>query len=149
MKVYLKKDVAKVGMAGEIVKVSDGYAKNFLFPRSLAVEITEDNELFYTSRQKTVVHRKEVIASQTSMLAEKIKDIHLTLKRKMHDGQKLYGSISPLEIVDALAQKSVKIAKSQVIFDKSIKEKGTYEVTIKLSSRLQPKMKVTVLPETA
>ena len=147
MKVYLKKDVERIGIQGEIVKVSDGFAKNFLFPKNLALEITRKNEPFYTSRQTKVEHRKDVIASETSMLAEKIKSTHLTLKRKIHDGEKLYGSVSSVEVIDLLAQKGIKVAKNQIIFEKSIKEKGSYEVIIKLSSRLQPKLKLTIAPE--
>ncbi|MGE0206666.1 MAG: 50S ribosomal protein L9 [Candidatus Babeliales bacterium] len=147
MKVYLRKDVERIGMQGEIVKVSDGFAKNFLFPKQLAVEVTPENESFYITRQRKVENRKEVIATQSSLLAEKIKTTQLVLKRKLHDGSKLYGSISPVEIVDALAEKGIKVAKNQILFDKSIKEKGSYEITIKLSSRLQPKVKISVVAE--
>lgn len=150
MKVYLVKNVEKVGMAGEIINVSDGYAANFLLPRKLGVQITPQNESFYMQKKKVVEHRKEVIETETSMLAEKIKSIQITLKRKMANGQKLFGSISEKEIVEALQEKDVNmISKSQVIFEKPIKEKGTYEVTIRLSARLQPKIKVTVVPEAA
>ncbi len=147
MKVFLKKNVEKIGLEGEILKVADGFAQNYLFPRKLAVQITPENEAYYTARIKNVVHRKEVIASATSMLAEKIKSTTITLKRKMHDDGKLYGSVSSQEIAELLADKGISIAKSQVDFDKSIKAKGTYEVTVKLSSRLQPKLTLKVLPE--
>lgn len=147
MKVYLTKNVEKVGLEGEILKVADGFAQNYLFPRKLAVQVTPQNEAFYTAKIKTVEHRKEVIASTTSMLAEKIKSIVITVKRKMHDDGKLYGAISSQEIVDVLTEKGVSVAKSQVDFEKSIKAKGTYEVTIKLSSRLQPKLTLRVIPE--
>lgn len=147
MKVFLLKDVPQVGIAGEMLKVSDGYANNYLLPKKLAVEITTSNESFYKNKEKQVEHRKEVISSKTSMLAEKISSIKLTLKRKMHDDGKLYGSINSLEIVEAMAEKGVSISKSQVEFDKSIKEKGNYDVIIKLSSKLKPVVKVSVLPE--
>lgn len=147
MRVYLLKDIEKVGIAGEIVKISEGFARNYLIPRKLAIEITSENELAFKNRIKTVERRKEAVASQTSMLAEKIKSLEIVLKRKIHDDGKLYGSISPGEIVDALAGKEVSISKSQVEFDKSIKQKGTYEVTIKLSTKLKPKLKVKIIPE--
>ncbi|MEX0940697.1 MAG: 50S ribosomal protein L9 [Candidatus Babeliales bacterium] len=147
MKVYLRKDVQKIGFEGEIVKVSDGFAQNYLFPRKLAIQITQDNEEFYKKRQRNIDNRKEAIATETSMLAEKIKAIQLILKRKMHNKEKLYGSIAPAEIVDLLAEKGIKVAKNQIIFDKAIKEKGTYDVIIKLSTRLQPKLVLKVLPE--
>jgi large subunit ribosomal protein L9 len=147
MKVYLRKDVAKVGMAGDIVKVSDGFAMNYLIPKKLGIQMNVENEKFYQQRAQTVEHRKEVIATETSLLAEKIKAIKLLLKRKMHNDGKLYGSISQAEVADLLGQKGIRVAKNQVLFDKSIKEKGTYNVTIKLSSRLQPKLTLTIVPE--
>jgi len=72
MKVFLRKDIERVGLSGEIIKIVDGYARNYLLPRGLAVEITTKNEAFYQTQAKEVEDRKEVIATQTSMLAEKI-----------------------------------------------------------------------------
>jgi len=149
MKVFLLKDIEQVGLAGEILEVGDGYARNFLIPRKLAVEVTAQNAKFYEGKIKKVEHRKEVVASKTSMLAEKIKSMQLMLKRKVHDGGKLYGAVSTAEISELLAGKGISVAKNKIIIDKSIKAKGTYEVTIKLSSSLQPKVKVTVVPESA
>ena len=147
MKVYLLKDVEKVGMAREIIKVSDGFGSNYLIPQKLGIEITSNNEQFYKKQVKSVEHRKEVISSKTSMLAEKIHSLKITLKKKMHDDGKLYGSINASEIVDILAEKGVSISKNQVEFGKSIKAKGTYDVTIKLSTTLKPSIAVTIVPE--
>ena len=147
MKVFLRKDVEKIGMAGEIIKVNDGFARNFLIPRQLGVENTSGNESFYKKQLKTVEHRKEVISSKTSMLAEKIKGLKITIKRKMHDDGKLYGAINASEVVDALSLEGISISKSQVLFGKSIKSKGSYEVSLKLTANLKPVLKVTIVPE--
>ncbi len=147
MKVYLTQNVPKVGMAGEIINVSDGYAANFLLPRKLGVKLTPENEAFYKGKLVQVAHRKEVIETETSMLAEKIKATEIKLTCKVHDDGKLYGAISQHEVVDALQAKGIAISKSQVIFDKSIKKTGTHTVTIKISSRLQPQLTVKVVGE--
>lgn len=147
MKVYLKSDIKGVGMSGEIITVSDGYARNYLFPRNYAVEITSDNEKAYAAKVKTVEHRKEVIATQSSMMAERIAQAHVTIKRKMHNDGKLYGSVGAVDIADALKEQGFTVAKSQIVIDKSIKEKGAHMVTVKLTSRLQPKLKILVTPE--
>jgi large subunit ribosomal protein L9 len=147
MKVYLKKDIEKIGLAGEIIKVKEGFATNYLIPRGLAVPVTDANADFFKKRERTIENRKEVLSTQTSMLAEKINALELVLKKKMHDDGKLYGAISPVEIVDKLAEKGVAVGKNQIIFGKSIKNKGVYEVVVKLSSRLQPKVKVTIVAE--
>lgn len=152
MRVFLLKNVEKVGMSGEIVKVAEGFGLNYLIPRKLAVEVTKDNEESFKSRLKVVENRKEVIATKTSMLAERIKSLKLKLvipKRKVHDEGKLFGSISQIEVVDLLAQNGVSVGKSQIDFGKSIKAVGTYEVTVKLSSKLQPTFHLTIIPENA
>ena len=147
MKVYLIKDVPKLGIAREIVSVSDGYATNFILPRKLGIKLTAANEAFYKSKVIAVEHRKEVLESETSMLAEKIKATPLTIKSKVHDDGKLYGALSQHDIVDALAAKGITVSKSQVVFDKSVKKIGTHKVTIKLSSRLKPQVTVKVSAE--
>ncbi len=149
MRVFLLKDIENVGMAGEVVKVKEGFGLNYLLPHKLGLEITPKNEKQFKNRIQHIEHRKEVIASKTSMLAEKIKSLKLQLKRKTHDDGKLFGSVSPGEVVDLLAQKGVSISKSQVAFGKSIKSTGTFDVTVKLSSKLQPTFSLTIISESA
>lgn len=149
MRVFLLQDVEKVGIAGEIIKTTEGFARNFLIPKKLAVEVTAKNEASFAHRVKTIEHRKEVVESKTSMLAEKIKGTEVVIKRKMHDNDQLYGSISPRDISEALAKQGISVAANQVLIEKSIKSKGTYPVTIKLSSKLQPQVKVKIVPEPA
>jgi len=146
MKVFLLKDVEKIGMAGEIIKVAEGFGSNYLIPRKLGVEVTEANAKSFANRTKIVEHRKEVVSTQTSMLAEKIKSLKVTLKRKLHDDSKLYGSVNQAEVAELLAEHGVSVAKNQIEFDKSIKAIGTYEVTVKLSSKLQPSFTLVVKP---
>lgn len=146
VKVFLKKDVTKIGFAGEIVNVSEGYASNFLIPQKLGVLVTSLNEVGLSKKVKEVVNRKEAVKTKTSMLAEKIKSIKLSIKTKVHDDNKLYGSISASDIVDLLAKEGVVVSKNQVIFDSHIKSVGTFEVTIKLSNSLQPKLTLKVQP---
>lgn len=147
MEVFLRKNVEKVGMAGEIIKVGDGFARNFLLPQGLAIEITSHNKDQYIAKIRKVENRKEVIATQTSMFAEHLNTVSITLKRKMHDNGQLYGSINASEVVDALAQQGISINKSQVEFDKSIKAKGTFKVDIKLTTKLKSTITVTIISE--
>lgn len=147
MRVFLLKDVENVGMSGEVVKVAEGFGSNYLIPRKFGIEITEKNENQYKSRIKTIERRKEVIVSKTSMLAEKIKLLKVQLKRKVHDKDKLFGSIGQGEVADLLAQKGVSVSKNQIDFGKSIKTTGTYDVVVKLSSKLQPSFSLTIIPE--
>jgi len=147
MKLFLLKDVPNVGMAHEMVNVSDGFARNFLLPQHVALEVTPHNEASLRGRMRVVEKRKEVIVSKTSMLAEKIKSLKLTLKAKVHDGDKLYGAVAASDIVDLLSDAGVRVAKNQIIFDKAIKTKGNHTVIVKLSNTLQPSFSLKVVAE--
>lgn len=147
MKIYLLTDIERVGIAGEIIQVKNGYARNFIFPQKMGVEVTPANEAFYIGKAKSVEERKAVIATKTSILAEKIAGLTLKISHKAHDDGKLYGAVSASEIMDLLAKEDVTVAKNQIIMDKSIKEVGLFEVTIKLSNKLQPKIKLKVVAE--
>lgn len=147
MHVYLLKDIEKVGFAGQIVKVSDGYAANFLFPKKLAVPASKAEEQLSQQKAHKAHVNAEILNSKTSMLAEKIKNTNLVLKERVHDKNKLYGSVSSDEIVALLKEKDIVITKKQVEFEKSIKTVGEYKVTIKLSSKLQPQLTLKVVAE--
>jgi large subunit ribosomal protein L9 len=147
MKVFLLKDVPNVGMSGVIKKVEDGFARNFLFPRNLAVEVTKSNEASLLAKVKKVEQQKVAIVEHTSDMANKIKALKISIKKKMHDNGKLYGAISEGEIVAELAREGIIVDKSKVELNKSIKTKGTFEVVIKLTSRLKPALQLQVLPE--
>lgn len=147
MRVYLVKDVEKVGVSGEIIKVSDGHAINFLIPRGLALEVTAANAASFEKKAREVNNRKEVIESKTSMLAEKIKSLKLVIKRKIHDNGLLYGSVGQTELAELLTKEGFKVAKNQIILDEPIKEKGSFHFTVKLSNSLQPQCTVKVVSE--
>ena len=150
-KVFLLSDVESVGMAGELIEVADGYASNFLFPRKLAVEVTPQNEAGFLHRVRKIEDRKAVVATKTSMLAEKVKSLKLEIAAKVQDAEsasgKLYGAVSAAEIVAALALEGVAVAKSQILFDKAIKTIGTHTVTVKLSNALQPQFSLKVVAQ--
>ena len=147
MKVFMLKDVEKVGMSGELISVSDGYAQNYLLPRKLALHVTKESEALYAHRVKSIAQHKEVVSSKNSMLAERIGLLEIKIKRPMHNDGKLYGAISAQEVVDGLLLLGVSVAKNQVLFNKNIKERGAHKVTIKLSSKLQPTLTVNVIEE--
>ncbi|MDQ5890213.1 MAG: large subunit ribosomal protein [Candidatus Dependentiae bacterium] len=145
MKVFLLKDVENVGMAGQIVNVTDGYAANFLFPRKLAQKVAEGSEMFFAQKIKKAEIDAQILSSKTSMLAERIKNTHITVKKRVHDDGKLYGSVTAEEIIDGLKGKNIVATKKQVVFGKAIRATGEHKVTIKLSSKLTPEVTVNVI----
>jgi large subunit ribosomal protein L9 len=146
MQVYMLKDVERVGMAGQVINVTDGYATNFLIPRHLAVEITPANAGFYKTKKHREQVAVEVVNSKVAMIAERIKSLHLLIKERVHDDGKLYGAVSAEEIVDLLREKDIVINKKQVEFGKSVKSIGEHKITIRLSSKLQPQLTLKVEP---
>lgn len=147
MQIFLLKDIEKIGISGEIIKVSDGHAINYLIPRGLALEVTPANRAAYEKKAHAVQNRKVVVESKTSMLAEKIKSVKLVLKRKVHDDGLLYGSVGQSELAELLAKEGFKVAKNQIILDELIKHKGTFHFTVKLSNSLQPQCTVKIVAE--
>lgn len=145
MKIVLLHDVENIGMAGQVLNVSDGYASNFLLPRKLAKKVTAKNEKFYAEKAAKVQVAAQVVASKMGMLAERIKNLNLTIKERQHDDGKLYGSISADDIVTALKAKDITVNKKQVVFPKSIRTVGEHKVAIKLSAKLQPQATVKVV----
>lgn len=138
MKVYMLQDVENVGMAGQVVVVSDGYAANFLFPKKLAVKVDENAMDFFKEKVTRKKVSAEILTSKAAMLAERIKDLHLTIKERVHDNGKLYGSVGADEIVELLKAKDIAINRKQVEFEKTIKAVGEHTVIIKVSSKLKP-----------
>ncbi|RTL06559.1 50S ribosomal protein L9 [Candidatus Dependentiae bacterium] len=147
MKVFMKKNLVNVGLTGEMVSVDDGYGRNYLIPKGFAVEVTAQNEHSFKLRAKIVDKRNEIIESNTSILAQKIKETKLIIKKKMHDDGKLYGSINQNEIIHLLKDKGILLSKNQLQLDKTIKSKGFYIVPVSLTSRLKTELAIEVVSE--
>jgi len=145
MKVFLLKDIESVGMAGQIVQVTDGYAANFLFPRKLAQKVAEGSEQFFAQKIKKAEVDAQVLSSKIAMLAERLKNTTISVKKRVHDDGKLYGSVTAEEVIDGLKSKDIVVNKKQVMFGKTIRAIGEHKVTIKLSAKLMPEMTVKVV----
>lgn len=145
--VFLLQDIKNVGKAGTIVAVAEGYATNYVLPKKLGVIVTESNKAEFENRLAKIKQTNEKIKEKSSALADRIESLTITLKHKVGPDGKLYGAVRPQMIVDELAKENISIGKSMVVFEKQIKEKGLYETIIKLSSSLQPRLKVKVVAE--
>ena len=145
MFVYMKKDLEKIGIAGQVIKVKSGFAKNFLIPHGFAVEVQEKEHDAMMAKSKHVSKEKVILDSKISMLAERIKNLHITVAKKVHDDDRLYASLSAEDIVEALKEKEISINKKQVDFQKSVKTLGDHTVTIKLSSKFKPELNLKVV----
>ena len=146
MVVILLKDVKGTGKAGEVVKVSDGYARNRLIPKGLAKEATEGN-IRNLEKQKEIADEKRAEQKAAAQKqAEKINEITLTIRSKGGESGKLFGSITSKDIADALQeQENIKVDKKKIVLDSPIKQTGSSEVTVKLVPEVTAVLKINVI----
>ena len=146
MVVILLKDFKGTGKAGEVVKVSDGYARNRLIPKGLAKEATEGN-IRNLEKQKEIADEKRAEQKAAAQKqAEKINEITLTIRSKGGESGKLFGSITSKDIADALQeQENIKVDKKKIVLDSPIKQTGSSEVTVKLFPEVTAVLKINVI----
>jgi len=148
MKVILKQDVKALGKKDSMHEVSDGYARNFLFPRGLAVEANSSNVNEMNQKKQSEKNKKDRELADAKELAEKLKSVTVTLKTKAGDNGKLFGSITTKEIADKLKeQHNCDVDKKNVSMDETIKSLGTYVVDAKLYPGVSSKFSVKVIQE--
>ena len=148
MIVILNKDVKGTGKAGDIVKVSNGYARNMLIPKGYAKEATEGNVRNLEKQKAIAAEKKAEEKAAAQALAEKINAASVTIKTKAGEGGRIFGSITSKDIADALAdQKKLTVDKKKIQLDNPIKQTGEMTVDIKLYPEVMAKLKVTVTAE--
>lgn len=145
MEVILKKDFITLGYEGDICKVKDGYARNYLIPRNIAVIKNAGNLKTLAQMQKSLEKKRAKRKMEAEILKGKIIDISVMIPVKVAENGKLYGSVSPQNIVDALKEKEIDINKKDVHMDKHIKELGEYEIEIKLYHSVNANIKINVV----
>lgn len=146
MKVILQQDVKGQGKKGELKEVSDGYARNFLFPKKLAVEATADNintmKLQEKAKQAQIAKEK----AEARENAEKLKECTVKISAKAGSNGKLFGAVTSKEISDALAaQYNIEIEKNKIVQAEPIKTYGSFEVKVKLGHEISAVLKVMVV----
>ena len=148
MKLILQQDVKGQGKKGDIVNVSDGYARNFLLPRNLAIEASEANLNTLNQKKQAEKNKKDKEVSGAKELAFKISEVTVTLKSKAGDNGKLFGSITSKDIAEGLKkQHNISIDKRKIILEDAIKSLGSLEVEVKLFEGIGSKLKVKVIGE--
>lgn len=148
MIVILKKDVKGTGKAGEIVKVSDGYARNMLLPRGYATEATEGNVRNLEKQKAIAAEKKAEEKAAAQAIASKLNEAAVTIKTKAGEGGRIFGSITSKDIADAIKnQHGLTVDKKKIQLDNPIKNTGEMSVKIKLYSEVSAELRVTVVAE--
>ena len=147
MKVILTQDMDSLGLAGEIVEVARGYARNYLIPQKIALEATEDNIKRTETQRKTIEIKRIKLKEDAQKVKERLAEVMISIAQKVGEEEKLYGSVTSMNIADELEKQGITIDRRKIILDKPIKSLGEFSVPIKLHPHVTASIKVTVVPE--
>ena len=143
--VLLMADVANLGKAGDVVKVADGYARNYLQPQDLAAPVTQASLRRLDKLRKEREELSRIQRAEASTKAGKLKGMVLTITAKTTDGQRLYGSVTTSDLAAQMEAKGVCVDRSQIVLAEPIKEIGTYTLDIKLHAEVMATITVSVV----
>ncbi len=147
MKVILKETIDSLGIIGSEVRVADGYARNYLLPQNKAVPATPQNrKLLERDRTKfeLQIAKERKVAEE---MAQRLEGVEVTIAAKVSEEDRLYGSISVRDIIDALAKQDIVLEKRMVLLKEPIKAVGSYKVPIRVYKEVEPEISVEIVPE--
>lgn len=144
MKVILLQDVRGQGKKGQLVEVSDGFARNFLFPRKMALEATADNVNTMKMNNKAKQEKEQRQREEAAALASKLRDMTLVLYAKGGGAGRLFGSVTSQEVSDALKEQGYELDKRRILVEEPIKTVGLYTVKCKLGYEINAPLKLDV-----
>lgn len=147
MEVILKEDVPKLGHRGDVVKVAEGYGRNYLLPRKLAIEATTGNKAVIEQMKQSAVRRSAIEKADSEALAKQLDAVALTFSRKAGEKDHLFGSVTSADIAEALEQKGFNIDRRKIQLHEPLKSIGEFEVPIRLHRDVTSRVKVTVEKE--
>jgi len=146
MKVILRETIESLGLIGSEVDVAKGYARNYLLPQNKAVLATPQNRKRFEQERKKVELQIAKEKRAAEEMAQRLEGVSVTIPAKVHEEDRLYGSVSVREIIAALAEKGIETEKRAVILAEPIKNLGTFQVPIRIYTDIEPEITVEVVP---
>lgn len=144
MRVILREEVYNLGKGGEVVTVRDGYGRNYLLPKGLAIAATEKNVKQLAHERRVIAERNAKLAKDSQAIADKLAKLNITIERQAGDGGKLFGSVSTRDIDEAVRALGVTIDRKKIVIEHPIKSVGDYTLDVKLSQGVVAKLKVKI-----
>lgn len=145
MKVLLQQEVKKLGKKGDIIEVSEGYARNYLLPQKLAVEATNTTVNLANQQKAAEARKQQRMLDEAKLLAAQISKLEVTVAVKTGEGGKLFGSVTSKDIADAIqTQYNIEIDKRKIELKDNIKAVGTYPVTIKIHPEVSAQIEISI-----
>ena len=149
MEVILREDIANLGKIGEIVRVRDGYARNYLLPRGLVLVANKKNLKTFEHQKKIVADQKHRILRQAQSVSDQLAGVAVTIRMRAGEEGKLFGSVTNIHIEKALKSKGLEIDRRKIHLDEPIRALGEFEVPVRLTAELTVPIKVSVVSEEA
>ncbi|UCF80618.1 MAG: 50S ribosomal protein L9 [Acidobacteriota bacterium] len=147
MKLILRDHVEGLGGRGTVVEVKEGYARNYLLPKGLALPASEASMRRIEAERKRIVVAEASAHEEAAQLAERMRDVSLTLAKKVGENQELFGSVTVAEIAEKLSEAGFEIDRKLIRLNEPIRKLGIYDVTLELHHEVQPVVKVWVVKE--
>lgn len=147
MEIILREDIEKLGRRGEIVKVADGYARNFLLPRKLAVVATDANKKIIEQERQAWLKREAKLESEAQELAKLLSSLTLEIAQRAGEDGTLFGSVTTQAISDALQKQGYTVERKKILLEDPIKRVGEYKVPIRLHRNVTVEIGLRVVPE--
>ncbi len=147
MEVVLKEDMENLGHMGDVVKVKDGYARNYLLPRGLVVLADKKSLKALEHEQRMIAQRRERLTKEAQGISDKLAGVSLEFAVKVGEEGRLFGSVTHLDIEKALKEKGFEVERRRIVLETPIKAVGDYEVPIRLRPEVTPSIKVRVMSE--
>jgi large subunit ribosomal protein L9 len=147
MKVILTTDLPHVGSVGQVVDVANGYGRNYLIPRGFAIHATPSNERNLAQQQKARVAREARNKAEAEALAEQLRALALSVAKKTGEGERLYGSVTSMDIADLLKARGVILDRRRIVLNTPLKTLGTHRVPIRLHPEVVAEVEVAVTKE--
>ncbi len=148
MEVVLTEDIANLGKAGQVVKVREGYGRNFLIPQKKALPSNPHNIKAMEHQRRVIEARALKVREEAQSIAGRLMGLEVTLEKETGSGERLFGSVTRMDIADALKLKSVSVDKHQILLESPLKHLGSYDVEIKLHADVSAAIKVHVVKKT-
>jgi large subunit ribosomal protein L9 len=149
MEVILKEDVVALGSRGDVVKVAEGYGRNFLLPRKLAIEASAGNKKVIEQMKAATVRRSAKEKTAAEELAKQFEGLSVSFQRKSGENDQLFGSVTPGDIADALTKKSFNIDRRKIQLHEPLKTLGEFTVPVKLHKEVTAHLKVVIEKDAA
>ncbi|MCK4248418.1 MAG: 50S ribosomal protein L9 [Candidatus Omnitrophica bacterium] len=145
MKIILAKDMEKLGQAGQAIKAADGYARNYLIPKGIAYPATEANLKKYQEIERLKIKQLAKEKEAALLFKDKLDAASCTVLVETGEDDKLFGSVTSLDVVEALAKEGITVDKKKIMLDESIRQLGVAKVSIKLHPEVIAEVKVWVM----